>query len=86
MTDHNLGKIRNRLRIVLAEKEVMDGRKYTLEEIKQATGIAISTLVDWKKGNVKNLNVETLAALCFFFECKPGDLIEYVPQTLDVIT
>lgn len=79
MVRENLGYIRNRFKIVLAEKETRDKRSYSYREICAITGIATSTLTDWAKGNAKYYAGDTLAALCHFLECKPGDLLEYIP-------
>ena len=75
----NPGQIRNRLKIEIAEKESRDGKRYTYRDIHTITGIATSTLSDWVKGGVRLLAVDTLAALCAFLECTPGDLLKYVP-------
>jgi putative transcriptional regulator len=80
-TTSKQGTIRNRLRVVLAEKETRDGRRYTYREIEDLTGVSTSTLTDWAKGRVKQYAVVTLAALCQFLECVPADLLEYVPPT-----
>jgi DNA-binding Xre family transcriptional regulator len=73
------GTIRNRFKILLAEKETREGRKYTYLAIQAETGIATSTLTDWARGRTRYYSADTLAALCAFFECVPGDLLEYVP-------
>lgn len=75
-----VGTIRNRLRVVIAQKELQDGRKYTYKNIQEITGIATSTLIDWTKGRARLISVETLATLCDFLECTPGDLLEYIPD------
>jgi DNA-binding Xre family transcriptional regulator len=77
------GTIRNRFKIKLAEKETRDGRSYTYLAIQAATGIATSTLTDWAKGRTRYFSAETLAALCEFFECVPGDLLEYAGSSAD---
>ncbi len=81
MVKENQGAIRNRFKIILAEKEVRDGKRYTYLDIQAATGIATSTLTDWAKGKTRYASFDTLAALCHFFECKPGDLLEYLPPS-----
>lgn len=73
------GTIRNRFKIALAEKETREGRRYTYLEIQAATGIATSTLTDWARGRTKYFSADTLAGLCAFLDCLPGDLLEYVP-------
>lgn len=79
MVKRNSGTIRNRLKILIAQKEVRDERKYTYMDIQEATGVATSTLTDWSNGKARLISVDTLAALCTFLECVPGDLLEYIP-------
>jgi putative transcriptional regulator len=79
MVKINLGSIRNRFKIVLAEKEVKDGRRYSYRDIQEITGVAASTLTDWAQGKARFIAVDTLAALCHFLECRPADLLEYLP-------
>lgn len=81
MAVENLGAVRNRLKILIAEKEISDGRNYSYADIQAATGVAVSTLVDWTRGRSRHYAGETIAALCHFFGCKPGDLLEYIPPT-----
>lgn len=81
MVKPNVGTVRNRLKILIAQKEIKDGRNYSYADIQAVTGVAVSTLVDWAKGRAKFYAGDTVAALCFFFECQPGELLEYVPAT-----
>jgi putative transcriptional regulator len=75
------GMIRNRFRILIAEKEHRDGRSIPYTEIQQATGIATSTLSAWASQRVVRYDADTLAALCAYLECTPGDLLEYLPAS-----
>lgn len=73
------GTIQNRFKVKLAEKEMADGRKYTYLDIQAETGIATSTLTDWAKNRTRYFSADTLAALCLFFGCQPGDLLAHIP-------
>lgn len=75
------GTIRNRFRVLIAEKEHRDGRSIPYTEIQQLTGIATSTLSAWASQRVVRYDADTLAALCAYLECTPGDLLEYLPPT-----
>ncbi len=79
MVKENQGFIRTLFKVALAKKEIRDGKSYSYVEIQQATGVATSTLTDWAKGRTKNISLGTLAALCAFLGCQPGDMLEYVP-------
>lgn len=56
------------------------GRRITMDELGRDTGISRSTLK--RMANLRGYNVEISAvdALCRYFKCQPGDLLEYVPD------
>ncbi|OZA07612.1 MAG: transcriptional regulator [Methylotenera sp. 17-45-7] len=65
---------------LLSEKQFKEGRRITLIEVSESTGINRMTLS--KMINHKNYSTVTdnLDKLCTFFECKIEDLIEYIPD------
>jgi putative transcriptional regulator len=65
---------------LLSEKQFKEGRRITLIEVSEATGINRMTIS--KMINHKNYSTVTdnLDKLCTFFECKIEDLIEYIPD------
>ena len=71
------GIVYNRFKILVAEKETMEGKKYPYEKITQATGIAGSTLSAWATNSVKRYDADTIATLCDFLNCDLGDLLIY---------
>lgn len=74
-----MAKVRNRFKILLAQKETRDNRSYTYEDIQKATGISPTTLASYAKGRVSRFDEKTIIALCDWLECDLGDLIEYPP-------
>lgn len=72
--------IRFRLKEVVADQEFEAGRRITLEEIAQATGIHRTTLS--KIANVKGYNTTTdnIDKLCAFFKVPVSKLLEHVPD------
>jgi len=75
--------IRFKLQELLAEKQFKDGRRVTLTELSEVTGInrvTISKMVNHRSYSTVTDNVD---ALCKFFNCKVGDLMEYVPDSAD---
>lgn len=72
-------RIRNKFRILLAEKETRDGKTISYRDVQRETGIDASTLSDWANNAVKRYDADKLAALCEYFGCGVGDLIEYSP-------
>ena len=63
-----------RLDVMLAKRRV---RSKTLA---QAIGITEANLSLLKSGKVHGVRFSTLAAICRYLECQPGDLLEYLPD------
>ena len=74
------GRVYNRFKILLAEKQTRENRKISYEEIKNATGIATSTLSAWATNTVKGYSADTIAALCDYLSCELNELIVYEPE------
>ena len=75
-----MSNIRNRFKILLAQKEVRDGRDYTYIDINEATGIAPNTISNYAKNRVTRFDSVTLMKLCDFLECDLADLLIYPPR------
>ena len=72
--------IRFRLAELLADRGFREGRRVEIGELAEATGIHRSTLsriLNVRGSNITSVNMD---ALCRFFDCKLGDLAEYVPD------
>lgn len=54
-------------------------RKKRSRELAQHVGITEQNLSLLKSGRVRGIRFGTLAKICEFLECQPGDLLEYVP-------
>lgn len=70
--------IRFHIQSLLSEKQFQEGRRITLTELSEATGINRVTLS--KMVNQKGYSTVTdhLDRLCKFFGCKVGDIAEYI--------
>ena len=53
-------------------------KRMTKEALRVELGLAPSTMAKMGKGEYVSL--EVLHRLCQYFNCQPGDLIEYVPS------
>ncbi len=58
---------------------LLDHRK-RLTDVAEATGIALNNLSILKTNKAKAIRFSTLEAICKALNCKPGDLLEYVPD------
>ncbi|WP_294238147.1 helix-turn-helix transcriptional regulator [uncultured Sphingomonas sp.] len=59
-------------------------RKVRSKELAEAIGITESNLSLLKSGKVKGVRFATLAAICRYLECEPGDLLGYEPSDDDL--
>lgn len=73
--------IQNRLKILIAEKELREARKLSYRVISHETGLSTSTITAYAKQSVNRFDAPTIEALCIFFDCRPGDILVYTPDT-----
>lgn len=64
---------------------VLAQRKVRSKELAEAIGITESNLSLLKSGKVKGVRFGTLAAICHYLDCKPGDILDYLPSDDDLI-
>ena len=55
-------------------------RKVRSRELAEHVGITEANLSLLKSGKVKGVRFETLAAICAYLSCKPGDILDYEPD------
>lgn len=72
--------IRYRLKERIADREFEEGRKVTLGEISDATGIHRTTLSKLSSRRGYNTTTDVLDRLCWFFGCRLEEIAEYVPE------
>ncbi len=70
--------IRYRIQELLAEKQFRDGRRVTLMELSEATGISRVTLSKMINQRGYSTLTDHLNRLCRYFNCRLEDLAEYV--------
>ena len=59
---------------------VLLDRRMKLKDLADMTGIAMNNLSVLKTNKARAIRFSTLEALCKALDCRPGDLIEYVPD------
>lgn len=71
--------LRFKLKERIAAKEFKEGRRISLSEVAQTTGIGRITLSRMlNRGS--NVRSDTLDRLCAYFDCRIEELVEYVPD------
>jgi putative transcriptional regulator len=66
-----------KLDVMLAERKVRS------KELAEHVGITEANLSLLKQGKVKGVRFETLASICEYLRCQPGDLLLYQPSPED---
>lgn len=69
--------IQNRLKILLAQKELRENRKLTYRTVSKETGLAIGTLTAYMTQKVNRFDKSTLETFCEYLSCNVGDLLNY---------
>lgn len=68
------------MRIVVNLDVVMAQRKIRSKDLASAIGITEANLSLLKRGKVKGVRFETLAAICHYLQCQPGDILEFTEE------
>lgn len=58
-------------------------RKIRSKELAEAVGITEQNLSILKTGKAKAIRLSTLDAICNYLSCQPGDILEYVIDSID---
>ena len=65
------------MEIIVNLDVVMAMRKVSSKELAKAIGTTEANLSLLKRGKVKGVRFETLAQICNYLECQPGDLLVF---------
>ncbi|SFN51364.1 helix-turn-helix domain-containing protein [Dokdonella immobilis] len=63
-----------KLDVMLAERKVRS------KELAEFIGITEANMSLLKQGKVKGIRFETLASICAYLRCQPGDLLKFEPE------
>ncbi len=58
-------------------------RKEKSKDLAAHIGITDANLSLLKSGKVKGIRFETLSRICDYLECTPGDILQFVPDTVE---
>jgi len=65
------------MKIIVNLDVMLAKRKISSKELAQVVGITEANLSLLKRGRVKGVRFETLAAICQHLHCQPGDILEF---------
>lgn len=67
---------------IIVQLDVMLARrKVKSKDLAEHVGITSANLSLLKQGKVRGVRFETLARICEYLDCQPGDLLVYTPDT-----
>ena len=66
--------------IIVQLDRILAQRKVRSKVLAEHVGMTEANMSLLKQGKVKGFRFETLARICEFLECQPGDLLAYVPE------
>ena len=72
--------IRSRLKRLRLEKEEAEGRKLTYKVIGEEASLSEGVIIRLMNSQFDRVDTASLNALCRYFNCEVGDLLEYVPD------
>lgn len=64
---------------------LMGARKLKIIDVATETGLHRNTVSALYNERAERIEAEAIKKLCQFFECKVGDLFEYIPQNKDEV-
>jgi DNA-binding Xre family transcriptional regulator len=73
--------IRFKLGEMIEKKQFVEGRRVTINEVANATGLNRMTLSKILNQKGYGTGTETIDKLCQYFQCEVRDLMEYVQST-----
>jgi DNA-binding Xre family transcriptional regulator len=74
------GKLKNRLFVLLNEKERELGRNIPQAELARELGTTTSTISRWMGNRIERFDAPVVEKMCDYFKCKVGDLL-YIDES-----
>ena len=75
-----------KIKELIAAKTAQWGRKITINEVSEATGISRMTLNRMMRNEGYNTVTNHIDQLCSYFQCELYELVKYIPNSAQVIT
>jgi DNA-binding Xre family transcriptional regulator len=68
-------RLKNRLLVLLTDKEKKEGRRISQSEVARAVKVTPSTISGWIYQETRRIDEHVVIGLCEYFDCKIEDLI-----------
>ena len=73
--------IQCRMRELIGLKARVEHRRITYEDIQARFGVNKNTIVKLANDRAAMVGMSVIDRLCAYFDCQPGELFVYVPET-----
>jgi len=70
-------RLKNRLLLLLTDKERKEGRRIKQVEIARAINISHNTIASWLRNDVTKFEAHVVEGLCEYFQCELTDLLYF---------
>ena len=70
--------------IAVTLDDVLHDRRMTLSELAGQVDITLANLSILKTGKARAVRFSTLNAICDALSCQPGDILHFVPDSVEV--
>jgi putative transcriptional regulator len=70
-------RLKNRLLLLLTDKERKEERRIKQVEIARAINISHNTIASWLRNDVTKLEAHVIEGLCEYFQCDLSDLLYF---------
>jgi DNA-binding Xre family transcriptional regulator len=71
-----VARVVSRVKFLLEEKEKREGRRISYRKVVEETGVSLTSIQNWIAGNATQYREEQILALCRYFNCEVGDLLQ----------
>ncbi|MEO8607695.1 MAG: helix-turn-helix transcriptional regulator [Chloroflexota bacterium] len=68
-------KLRSRLRVLMAEKSLLEKRRITYGTVAEETHLSRPTIIKLGRDEIAQIKGEVIASVCTYFDCEVGDLL-----------
>jgi len=75
-------QIKSQFKVLLAEKEIRDGRNYTLKDVAVLTRASIYVITGLANNTLREYPRAALEGVCYWLGCSVGDLLTIAPSSI----
>ncbi len=59
-------------------------RKMRAKDLSEKIGLSETQMSQLRNGKIKGVRFETISKICYYLECQPSDILEYLKDDKDI--